>query len=148
MLNTTRNVGYAASMAVFFSILIYGLSVYLPGSISTSLSMLDAKTLTPFLEVMPPAVALFSAFLGINPVPEFLLRIPSGTIANVSNNSISTLSGSMWFPHVLAPAFGDSFALVFYVAASITVIAAILSVLRRTDIKEEVDNVRKSDEGN
>ncbi|MGC8608394.1 MAG: MFS transporter [Thermoplasmata archaeon] len=130
MLNTMRNVGYGASMAVFFSILIYGLSIYLPGNMQSSLSVAGAGGILSYLTSMPPTVALFSAFLGIDPIPSILSTIPANVVDKIPSSALRIITGSKWFSSVLAPALGNSFAMVFYIVAGITFASAVISLFR------------------
>ncbi|SMD31291.1 MFS transporter [Picrophilus oshimae] len=130
MLNTMRNLGYTASMGLFFSILIYGLSLYLPGSIKTHLNSIGASSLSLYISKMPATEALFSAFLGINPVPSILSTVNKSVLSKIEKSTILYISGNTWYPHVLAPAFGSSFSMVFYIAFAITLISGIISIFR------------------
>ena len=144
MLNTMRNLGYTASMGMFFSILIYGLSIYLPGSIKTHLSSIGASSLSIYLSRMPATEALFSAFLGINPVPSFLINVSKSVLSKIPKSTISYISGNYWYPHVLAPAFGSSFSMVFYIAFTITIVSGIISILREPIGEYKMKNISKS----
>ncbi len=133
MVNTMRNTGYTASMGLFFSILIYGLSKSLPVTISSGLRAKNAGQLIPYLIHMPPTEAIFGTFLGINPVSAIISGIPGPVISSVPANALSTITGNTWFSYVFAPAFMGSLDTVFFIVAGITVFAGLISLLRDRD---------------
>ncbi len=59
-------------MAIFFTIVIVGITQRFPDAMTTSLSNIGAVYLAPALSNIPPTAALFSAFLGYNPVNAIL----------------------------------------------------------------------------
>ncbi len=61
--------------------------------------------MSPYFSNIPPTSALFSAFLGYNPVGTILSSLPSSATSGLSASVISTLESNTWFPHVIAPAF-------------------------------------------
>ncbi len=137
MLNTMRNTGYTISMGLFFSILIFGLSLSLPGRISGGLTSAHANALIPYMKTMPPTEAIFGDFLGINPASAIINQLPNSVISKVSSSSIGTISGNVWFPNLIAPVFMVSLSDVFYIAAAITIIAGIISLFRDEKINKQ-----------
>jgi EmrB/QacA subfamily drug resistance transporter len=131
ILNTMRNAGYASSIGAFFSILILGLALSYPGSITAALSGQNATSLVPYFSSIPPTEILFSTFLGLNTVKEVLTTVPPGIISNISNTAISTITGHIWFPDTIAPAFMKSMHDVFYAGFGITFISGIISLFRK-----------------
>lgn len=130
MLTTLRNVGTTASMGIFFTILILGLTSILPGTLSSGLSAAGASPLLiHIMTKIPPTDAIFSALLGINPVKEIIILegLKSPIISSTVYTKITTRT---WFPGVFAPAFMSSLHIVFYTAFAITVVGGILSILR------------------
>ncbi len=126
MLTTMRNVGTTASMGIFFTILILGLTSVLPHTLSSGLSSAGASNLIPYMTKLPPTDAIFSALLGINPVKEII----GLTGVTVSKSVYATITARTWFPGVFAPAFMSSLHIVFYTAFGITLAGGILSLLR------------------
>jgi len=140
MINTMRNTGYTASMGLFFSILIYGLSVSLPETISSGLNSDHAGALIPYLSSMPPTEAIFGTFLGINPVSSIISGIPKGIISSLPADTVSVITGNTWFSYVFAPAFMGSLDNVFYIVAGLTVFAGFISLLRDKDSPDSNKN--------
>ncbi|MEM3676291.1 MAG: MFS transporter, partial [Thermoplasmataceae archaeon] len=130
MRTTLQNTGQSASMGIFFTIVIIGLTSRLPASFSTALSSAGAQVLIPVFNKIPPTSALFSAFLGYNPIATILGLLPGSVTSLISPGSLATLEGTYWFPTALAPAFMSSLRLSFYAGAGMFVVAAILSALR------------------
>jgi EmrB/QacA subfamily drug resistance transporter len=131
ILNTVRNTGYTASIGVFFSILILGLAVSYPASISSALIGVHASSLTTYFSGIPPTEILFSTFLGLNTVKDVISTVPSSVISGISVNTMSTITGHMWFPETIAPAFMNSMHNVFYVGFAITFLSGIVSMFRK-----------------
>ncbi len=130
MLTTLRNVGTTASMGIFFTILILGLTSILPSTLASGLSAAGASSsLISVMIKIPPTDAIFSALLGINPVKEIIILegLKSPIISSTVYAKITTRT---WFPGVFAPAFMSSLHIVFYTAFAITVVGGILSLLR------------------
>jgi hypothetical protein len=61
--------------------------------------------MVPVLINIPPTSALFSAFLGYNPVNAILITLPPSIVANIPDSILNTLTGTTWFPSTLAIAF-------------------------------------------
>lgn len=131
MLNNMRNTGYVASMGVFFSILISGLSSNLPASLSNALNKAGASSVSGTVSKMPPSVAIFGSFLGINPVSHF---IPP--VNNLSSSTISLIEGNTWFSQAFSMPFMSSLDTVYYVSGAIAIVAGLISVLRTNRIDE------------
>ncbi len=128
---TLQNTGQTASMGIFFTIVLITLTSNLPGAFTTALGQAGAPELIPFFIKIPPTSALFSAFLGYNPVQTILGFFPSGfTSAIIGHNTIVYLEGKYWFPNALAGAFMGALRMSFYLGAFIFGLAAVLSVLR------------------
>src|SRR5664280_2129481 len=72
MISTLRNTAGTASMAIFFTIVIVGITQRFPDAMLSSLTSIGAVNLAPALGNIPPTSALFSAFLGYNPVNSIL----------------------------------------------------------------------------
>ncbi len=132
MVATVRNVAQTASMGIFFTIVILALSTNLPHYFNIALTSANASGLATYLDKIPPTSAIFSAFLGYNPMQTILSQIPSSylTSLNLSSTTIATLESNTWFPLALAPAVMHSLRDSFYIGAILSVVAAILSLLR------------------
>lgn len=134
MRSTLMNAGMTASLGMFFTIVLLNLHSNLPGSLSSAVSRLSIPSnLTGELDTIfrstPPTVALFSAFLGLNPMTSL---ITSGSLINglKSAGVYTVITGHSWFPNALAPAFITSLHVAFYVGIIISAIAAVVSALR------------------
>ena len=130
MMSTIMNTAFTASMAIFFTIVIIGLTQRFPDAMTTSLTSIGAVHLAPILSKIPPTAALFSAFLGYNPVNAILAALPVQLVAMIPHTTLNTLTGTTWFPSTLANAFIPSLRTSFYIGATLSAIAAILSALR------------------
>jgi MFS family permease len=130
MMYTINNTAQTASMAIFFTIIIVGITQRFPEAMTASLSSIGAVYLAPALNNIPPTAALFSAFLGYNPVNSILAALPAPLVAHIPQATLNTLTGITWFPQTLQNAFVPSLRTSFYIGALLSVIAAILSALR------------------
>ena len=130
MMFTIMNTSFTASMAIFFTIVIVGITQRFPEAMTTSLANIGAVQLAPLLSNIPPTAALFSAFLGYNPVDAILSALPAPVVAHIPHSTLNTLTGTTWFPSTLANAFIPSLRTSFYIGALLSAIAAILSALR------------------
>ena len=130
MMYTIMNTAFTASMAIFFTIVIVGITQRFPEVMTTSLTNIGAVHLAPILSNIPPTSALFSAFLGYNPVNAILGALPPSFVVAIPHSILNTLTGTTWFPSTLANAFIPSLRTSFYIGALLSAIAAILSVLR------------------
>jgi len=130
MMYTINNTAQTASMAIFFTIIIVGITQRFPEAMTASLSSIGAVYLAPALNNIPPTAALFSAFLGYNPVDAILTALPAPLVAHIPQATLNTLTGTTWFPQTLQNAFVPSLRTSFYIGALLSVIAAILSALR------------------
>ena len=144
MMYTINNTAQTASMAIFFTIIIIGITQRFPEAMTASLSSIGAVYLAPALSNIPPTAALFSAFLGYNPVNAILTALPAPLVAHIPQATLNTLTGTTWFPQTLQNAFVPSLRTSFYIGAILSVIAAILSVLRGEKYIHEHEIIRKS----
>jgi MFS family permease len=141
MITTVMTTAFTASMAMFFTIVIVGITQAFPDAISSSLASIGAVQLAPVLSNIPPTGALFSAFLGYNPVDAILSALPHQFVASIPQGTLSTLTGTTWFPSTLAEAFMPALRLSFCIGAAFCAIAAVLSGLRGANYIHEVQVV-------
>ena len=130
MMYTIINTAQTASMAIFFTIIIVGITGKFPEAMTSSLSSIGAVYLAPAFTNIPPTAALFSAFLGYNPVDSILTTLPASVVAHIPQVTLNTLAGTSWFPQTFQNAFILSLRTSFYIGALLSIIAAILSGLR------------------
>jgi MFS family permease len=130
MMTTVMNTAFTASMAMFFTIVIVGITQRFPEAITSSLVAIGAVKLAPIMSNIPPTGALFSAFLGYNPVESILSNLPVNVVAAIPAATKTTITGTTWFPSAFATAFMPSLKISFYIGAALCALAAILSALR------------------
>jgi EmrB/QacA subfamily drug resistance transporter len=130
MRTTLQNTGQTMSMGIFFTVVLVGMTALIPVYFSKNLAIAGAQVLIPIFDRIPPTSALFSAFLGYNPMGQIMSQLPASFTANLSASTLSTLTGKTWFPESLAPAFMNSLVISFRIGALLFIFAAILSSLR------------------
>ena len=130
MVSTLMNTGFVASMAMFFTILIASITVEFPPALAQALTSAGAAELIPAMAAIPPTGALFAAFLGFNPVQAILAGLPPASLHAIPPATIATLTGTTWFPTMLAQAIHPSLQVSFLIGAGLAAAAAILSALR------------------
>ncbi len=135
MLATLQNAGQQMSLALFFTVVIFGLASGLGGTVPGALGAAgvppgDAGILSQAISANPTG-ALFGAFLGENPMQQ-LLQSLSGIPGwqPLSPSVQATLLQPHFFASVVAPGFGTSIAGAFEAAGSLMAVAAVLSALR------------------
>jgi hypothetical protein len=131
---TLQNAGMQLSLAVFFTIVIVGLTSGLPASVSGALSSAGVPgapraALVGMISANPTG-ALFGAFLGQSPMGLYLQLLPTALRDQIAPTVMQTLAGKQFFPTAVAPAFLQGMDLAFLVSAVLTAAAAIVSLLR------------------
>ena len=142
MMYTIMNTAMTASMAIFFTIVIVGITQRFPDAMTSSLASIGAVNLAPVLSNIPPTAALFSAFLGYNPVDAILSSLPASFVAHIPQSTLTQLTGTTWFPQTLANAFIPSLRTSFYIGAILSAIGAILSALRGEKYIHEHEEIK------
>ncbi len=139
MRTTLQNSAQTASLALFFTIIIGVLAATLPTALSNAVTNAGAPQLAPIMSKIPVTSALFSAFLGYNPVGEILSVLPHQLTSSLSPATVATLTSKQWFPETIAPPFMHALRISFYIGSAMAFLGAIFSALRggRT-IAEEV----------
>ncbi len=149
--STFQNSAMVLSIGVFFSLIIFGLSRSLPGTLSSGLiaqgvPAADASRLA----ALPPVAVLFASLLGYNPVqtllgPHVLGQLPSG--------QANYLTGQTFFPSLISEPFANGLSVAFGFAIVVSLLAAAASwvIPKRADLDlsdEELDEtVRDSARG-
>ena len=129
MRSTFQNTGTALSIGVFFSLLIAGLATSLPGQLLAGLQEQGVShAIAHQVASLPPVSSLFAAVLGENPVAHLLG--PTGALTSVSPAQHHVLTGTEFFPKLIASAFHNGLVVVFSVAAGLSVLAAAASLMR------------------
>ena len=128
---TLQNVGQTASTAIFFTIILAALSGSLPSALSSAATSAGAPQLASIFTSIPPTGALFAAFMGINPVKSVLASASlAPSVASLPSSVVANLEGLHFFPLAIAPAFMTSLQVAFYMAAGLSIVAAVFSALR------------------
>jgi hypothetical protein len=141
MMSTLMNSAMTLSMAIFFTIVIVGIQSMFPTAISNSLASLGSAQTAPLaaaLGSIPPTGALFSAFLGYNPMDAIIGALPAAMQSAIPQNVIAVLQGHDWFPKTLADAFMPSLQISFIIGAVLSGIAAVLSAMRGEKYVHEI----------
>jgi EmrB/QacA subfamily drug resistance transporter len=125
---TFQNAGSLASIGIFFSIVIAGLAATLPNTLLTGLSKAGVPVpVAGAIANLPPTSALFSAFLGYNPMGSLL---PPQVLHSLPKANQLNLLGHSFFPHLISPPFMTGLHAAFYISALLCLLAAIASVFR------------------
>ncbi|HXD67212.1 MAG TPA: MFS transporter [Solirubrobacteraceae bacterium] len=129
MRSTFQNSGTALSIGVFFSLMIAGLATNLPHALSHGLI---AQGVTPAVAhhvgSLPPVSSLFAALLGVNPVAHLLGA--GHVLATLPPANQAVLTGHQFFPHLISGPFHDGLVVVFIVAAILSLLGALASLMR------------------
>jgi MFS family permease len=126
---TFQNAGTSLSIGVFFSLMVTGLSRSLPDTLTGGLTSHGVPApVAANIAHLPPVSTLFAAFLGTNPVQHLLA--PTGVLAHLSPGDLAALTGSTFFPGLVAPPFHEGLVVVFGAAAGMALVAALASSLR------------------
>lgn len=142
---TLQNAGQTISIAIFFTIIIGGLSTSLPTALSNALTSAGVPQLSSAFASISPTSALFSAFLGYNPMAA-ILSMPqlASVVSQIPQSTLSFLEGKTFFPNAIAPAFISALDLAFYIGAALSLAAAVASLLRgKVYIYDEGQNAQQ-----
>ncbi len=135
MLATLQNTGQQVSLAIFFTIVILGLSAGLGGSAHAALATAgvgspDLQILTGYISANPTG-ALFGAFLGENPMQTLLA---AAALTPGWQTLPPSVSGALLAPHFFAnaisPAFHSALGLAFLFAGAVTALGGLVSASR------------------
>jgi MFS family permease len=134
MATTLQNTGMQLSMAMFFTVLILGISHGLSSSVGGALASAgvpgaDQPILGGVLSGNPSG-AIFGAFLGVNPMGVILAQLGPVLPVPVSPAVSSLLTAKTFFPQAIAPAFLDGVRESLAIAGAMTLLAAFVSILR------------------
>jgi MFS family permease len=125
---TFQNAGFVLSIGLFFSLMIAGLAARLPTTLYSGLTANGVPPATAErIASLPPVGSLFAAFLGYNPVRTLL---GPAALARLSPAQAANLTGTSFFPRLIAEPFRHGLAIVFLAALVMSVIAAGASWLR------------------
>jgi MFS family permease len=129
MRSTFQNSGMALSIGIFFSLMIAGLASSLPKTLSRGLTAQHVPlSVATQVSHLPPVSTLFSALLGYNPVQTMLA--PSGVLKHLPARNVAVLTGREFFPNLISAPFHHGLIIVFTAAAIMSVLGALVSLLR------------------
>jgi len=141
---TLQNCGQTISFAVFFTIIIVALSGSLPIALSSAVTQAGAPALAPYFNSTPASGALFSAFLGYNPIKTIINALStSGVPLNLSAATISNLEGNTFFPNAISSSFMTALRTAFLIGAVMCFLGALFSALRGQKYIHEVSEIDK-----
>jgi MFS family permease len=125
---TLLNVSFMFSLAVFFSLLIIGISTSLPGALYDGLVSQGVSSATALqISKLPPSSTLFAALLGYNPMKTLM---PPDVINSLPAKNANVILGNSFFPNIISSSFMSGMRIVMYSGALMSLFAAILSALR------------------
>ncbi|HZS14589.1 MAG TPA: MFS transporter [Candidatus Dormibacteraeota bacterium] len=126
---TFQNSGTALSIGVFFSLMIAGLASSLPSSLTSALTQQGVShAAAAQVATIPPVASLFAAMLGVNPLQHLLA--PTGALTTLPASAQHTITGTHFFPQLIADPFHQGLEIVFLVAAGLALLAAVASLMR------------------
>ncbi|NNM98241.1 MAG: hypothetical protein HKL91_00380 [Candidatus Eremiobacteraeota bacterium] len=126
---TFQNSGNLLSIGIFFSLMIVVLAKKLPAAMVAGLAKQGVPTnVAAHIAALPPVSSLFAAFLGTNPLQRLLA--PTGALSQLSAVQRKTLTGTSFFPHLIAGAFHQGLVVVFALATTLSLFGAVASFLR------------------
>jgi MFS family permease len=129
MRSTFQNSGTALSIGAFFSLMIAGLASSLPRALTSGLQHQGVPHgIAHQVGALPPVSSLFAAVLGVNPVQHVLTS--KGALSSLPAANQRILTGREFFPDLISGPFHQGLAVVFGVAAALSLIAALASLLR------------------
>lgn len=133
---TFMNAGMLTSMAIFFTIVISGLSANLPSALSHGLLASGVPgPVAARAAALPPASALFAALLGYNPLGRLLAP---NVLAQLSPAAAAHLQSPVFFAGLMAQPFVTGMRLVFWTAMAMSLVAALASLLRGGRVRQPV----------
>jgi MFS family permease len=122
---TAMNAGQVLSIGIFFTLMIVGLAISLPQTMS---ARLIAEGLAPDVAAQvasaPPVASLFAAFLGYNPMGEL---IPAAALQALSPAQAATITGQHFFPDLLSGPFMVGIKIAFTISLILYLLAAAAS---------------------
>ncbi|HYA55847.1 MAG TPA: MFS transporter [Nitrososphaerales archaeon] len=128
---TLQNTGQTISLAIFFTVIVAGLSSSLPTALSGAMTSAGVPQLAGAFSAISPTSALFSAFLGYNPIQSILANPQlASAVAQIPRSTLTYLEGQTFFPNTIAPSFISALDLSFYIGAALSLAAALASLLR------------------
>ncbi|MHB8295312.1 MAG: MFS transporter [Acidimicrobiales bacterium] len=127
MTATFQNSAMVLSIGIFFTLIIAGLSVSLPSTLYHGLLAQGVPAAAAAkIAHLPPTAALFSAFLGYNPMKTLLGPV----LAHLPHAKVAVLTGRSFFPRLISAPFMAGLREAFDFALAASLVAAGASWLR------------------
>ncbi|CAG4905718.1 MFS transporter [Acidithrix sp. C25] len=128
MNSTFQNSAQVFSIGIFFSLMIAGLSISLPGALVSGLGSQGVAHATAVtLSHVPPVSVLFAALLGYNPIAKLL---GPHNMSLLSHHAATVLTGRTFFPKLISAPFASGLREAFIFAIVACIIAAVISAGR------------------
>ncbi len=125
---TFTNMSFMFSIIIFFTLLVVGFGNALPNTLYNGLvSQSVPSSVAHSISELPPTSALFAALLGYNPMQ---ILLPANVTKTIPAANLSVITGTHFFPSLIAQPFNDGMHTVLIVAAIMAGIAAVASALR------------------
>jgi hypothetical protein len=122
---TAMNAGQVLSIGVFFSLMIVGLAMSLPGAMEARLVAEGLpQAIAAQVASAPPVASLFAAFLGYNPMGEL---IPAAALHALSAEQQGAITGAHFFPDLLSGPFMVGIKIAFSISLLLYLCAAAAS---------------------
>ena len=143
---TFQNSGSLVSIGIFFSLITAGLAATLGTTLSTGLTKSGIPAVVAArIAHLPPTSALFAAFLGYNPMATL---VPANVLQALPAARRVTLLGHSFFPNLISPPFSLGLHNVFYLSATMCLVAALASMLRGKDKATSRETISKNGSAN
>jgi hypothetical protein len=118
------------SIAIFFSLMIIGLTNQVPHAMLTGLTANGVPhTTAARLSLLPPVGYLFAAFLGLNPLASLLGQKLLSTLTRTQQ---ARLTSHGFFPSLISDPFKHGLTIVLAFSIAMCLLAALASWLRGT----------------
>jgi MFS family permease len=128
MNQTFQNSAQVLSIGIFFTLMIIGLASSLPSALSSGLQAHGVPAgAAHHAGQTPPISVLFAAFLGYNPIQHL---VGAEALGALPAHAHTVLTGSGFFPHLIAGPFEDGLHTAFTFAIVACLVAAAASLLR------------------
>ena len=128
MNQTFQNSAQVASVGIFFTLMIAGLTATLPTAVASGLRAHGvAAAVAAHVARLPAISVLFAAFLGYNPVQHLL---GAHVVAHLSAHDQALVMGRSFFPHLISAPFKNGLHETFLFAIVACLLAAAASLLR------------------
>jgi MFS family permease len=129
---TLQNSGMVLSMILFFTVIILVLADSLPPALARGLTEAGlTHAAAARIAALPPTAAIFAAFLGYNPMQHIL---PPEILAGLEPTLKAHLLAHNFFPRLIGPPLMHGLRLAFYIAAGMSLVAAVASMFRGRQI--------------